>query len=309
MDNKDTILVTGATGYIGSRLLKKLCESGRRVRAMVMDNDPLLARLEGIECEITKGDIMAPGTLPPCLKGVKTVFHLAAVVVSGNRELLHRINYEGTKNLFDAAGEAGVEHFIYVSAAAAAYKERTMYGDSKLKSEALLQRQGKTKVTIIRPTLLYGAGGSRELKAYIDTLRRFPFIVPVAGMGRARKRPVWLEDIVAGLSLVIDNPVTYGKIYNFSGGTDISMREYTRLLCQTFGINKPLMGVPIWLCKFAAAVAPLFIKNTLLRRDTILGVTMDANFSFEEARRDIGYNPVGVEEGLRKAFADKRERL
>jgi nucleoside-diphosphate-sugar epimerase len=124
-------------------------------------------------------------------------------------------------------------------------------------------------------------------------------------MGKAKKRPVWLEDVVVGLSMVIDKPVTYGKIYNFSGGTDISMREYTRLICRTFGIKKPLIGIPLWLCNLIPAIAPIFIKNPLLRKDTILGVTMDANFSFEEARRDIGYNPIGIEEGFRKAFTSK----
>ena len=299
------ILVTGATGYIGNRLVKWLCKCGHRVRAMVMDNDQLLYQLEGIKCDIMKGDITVPQTLRSCLEGIKTVFHLAAVLVSANKELFHKINYEGTKNLVDAAVEAGVEHFVYISAAAAEYKERTMYGESKMKSEALLKKQGNTKFTIIRPTLLYGAGGSQELRVYINGLRRFPFIVPVVGMGKARKRPVWLEDVVAGLSMLIDKPVTYGKIYNFSGGTDISMWEYTRLICHTFGIKKPLIGIPLWLCNLIAAIAP----NPLLRKDTILGVTMDADFSFEEARRDIGYNPVDIEEGFRKAFTNKIERL
>src|SRR3990167_2597067 len=97
------ILVTGATGYIGNRLVKWLCKCGHRVRAMVMDNDQLLYQLEGIKCDIMKGDITVPQTLRSCLEGIKTVFHLAAVLVSANKELFHKINYEGTKNLVDAA--------------------------------------------------------------------------------------------------------------------------------------------------------------------------------------------------------------
>ena len=88
------ILVTGATGFIGNRLVRRLCESGYNVRAMVIDSDPLLSQLHGINCKIVKGDITAPGTLRICLEGVKTVFHLAAVLVSGNKELFHKVNFQ-----------------------------------------------------------------------------------------------------------------------------------------------------------------------------------------------------------------------
>jgi NADH dehydrogenase len=272
---------------------------------MVIDHDPMLSKLHEVNCEMVKGDITAPVTLRPCLEGVTTVFHLAAVLFSGNKELFHKINYQGTENLVNAAVEAGVEHFVYVSAAAAGYKERTTYGESKLRSEALMKGRGNTRFTIIRPTLLYGVGGSQEFNLYLNHLRRFPFIVPVLGMGKARKRLVWLEDVVAGLSMVVDKPVTYGKTYNFSGGTDLSMWEYTELICRTFGIKKPLIGIPLWFCNLIAAIAPLFIKDPLLKKDTIRGVTMDANFSFEEATRDIGYHPIEIQEGLRKVFAFK----
>ena len=305
MTIKKIILVTGATGFIGSRLVRRLCVSGYSVRAMVMDNDPLLFKLQGVNCEIVKADITEPATLRPCLEGVKTVFHLAAVLVSGNKELFHKINYQGTENLVNAAVDAGVEHFVYISAAAAGYAKRTTYGESKLKSESLMKRPGKTKFTIIRPTLLYGTGGGQELNLYVDCLRQFPLIVPVIGMGKARKRPVWVDDIVDGLERVVDKPITYGKTYNFSGGIDMSMWEYTRFICQTFRINKPLIGIPVWFCNSIAAIIALFVKNPILDRDTIIGVTMDANFSFEEAKQDIGYYPVDTEEGLRNIFASK----
>ena len=114
------ILVTGATGYIGNRLVKKLVKDGHKVKAMIVDNDPLLDRLKATDCEIVRGDITKKESLRPCFEDVKTVFHLASVLVSHNPELFQKINYEGTKNLFDIAVEARVNHFIYMSAAAAA---------------------------------------------------------------------------------------------------------------------------------------------------------------------------------------------
>lgn len=303
------ILVTGATGYIGNRLVKKLVKEGYAVRAMVINHDPLLACLDGINCEIVEGDITKIETLKPCLNGVKTVFHLAAVLVSHDPQLFHKINYEGTRNIVDAAVEAGVKHFIYISAAAATYKIRTAYGESKIKSEELMKQRGNTKFTIIRPTILYGYGGSQELKIYVESLRKFPIIVPVLGMGKAMKRPVCLEDIVNGLLLLINKPVSYGKIYYLSGGTEVSMWKFTKIICKTFRINKPLVPVPTWICYSASALLSVFMKRSVLRKDTILGVTMDANFSFEQASAEIGYSPVSLEDGFGKSFINSEDQL
>lgn len=303
------ILVTGATGYIGSRLVKKLVSDGHKVRVMVIKNDPLLNSLKGINCEIVEGDITNKESLKKPFEGVKTVFHLAAVLVSHNKKLFYKINYEGSKNTADAAVGANVEHFIYISAAAADYRVRTNYGESKIKSEALMKKKGNTNFTIIRPTLLYGFGGSQELKIYVNNLRKFPLIIPVVGFGRCRKRPVWVEDMVSGLSLLVNKTVSYGKIYNFSGGTDVNMWEFTKLICKTFGINKPMVPVPLFICNIVANVLQLLSKNPILTKDTILGVTMDANFSYEDVKKDIGYQPVSLIEGFKMSFSDERNKF
>jgi nucleoside-diphosphate-sugar epimerase len=304
------ILVTGATGYIGNRLVKRLTRDGHAVRAMLIEDDPLRGRLDGTPCEIVHGDIAKRGGLDICLRGIRTVFHLAAVLVSHDKKRFHEINYEGTKNVVDAAVAAGAEHFIYLSGAAAMYRTRTAYGWSKLRAEELMKTQGGTHFTVVRPTLLYGPGGSQELRLYVESLRAFPCIVPVVGTGKARKRPVWLEDVVTGLAALVDNPATRGKTYTFSGGTDISMWDYTKLICETFGIRKPLVPVPEGLCRIAAKVLPVFMKRPVLTEDAILGVTMDANSGFEEAAKDIGYRPISVYEGYRKSFAvENRETL
>ena len=73
------ILVTGATGYIGNRLVKKLLKHGHRVRAMVIENEPLLENLKGVDCEIAEGDITRKESLKTCLEGIKTVFHCAGI--------------------------------------------------------------------------------------------------------------------------------------------------------------------------------------------------------------------------------------
>jgi len=298
------ILVTGGTGFMGSRLVKRLVEKGHAVRAMAIENDPQLPNLEGVDCEIVTGDITRPQTLEEPMKGVQTLFHLAAVLVSDNPELFHRINYEGTRNVVDKAVEASVEHFVYISAAAANYRVRTTYGETKFQAEQLMKRKrGNTNFTMIRPTLIYGpGGGGQELVIYIDQLKKFKGFIPLVGSGKARKRWVWIDDVIEGLTLLVDKPITYGKTYNFGGGSAHSMREYTEMLCQQLGINKPIVPIPVPISYAIAWFLKVVQKKPILKRDTILGVMMDADFSIEEAKRDIGYDPISFEEGIRRCF-------
>lgn len=298
------ILVTGGTGFMGSMLVKRLVEKGHRVRVMAVENDPLLSNLDGIDCEIVTGDITKPQTLESPMGGVKTIFHLAAVLFSSNPELFRRINYEGTKNVVNKAVEAGIEHFVYISAAAANYKVRTTYGKTKIEAEELMKEERKnTNFTIIRPTLIYGAGGGgQELVMYINQLKKFKWFIPMAGNGNVMKRWVWINDVIEGLTLLVGRQVTYGKIYNFGGGSAHSMKEYTEMLCRELDINKTIASIPVPICYAIAWILKFVQKNPLLKRDTILGVTMEADFSIEEAKKDIGYNPIHFKEGIRKMF-------
>ena len=295
-----TILVTGGTGFLGSRLVRRLVEKGHRVRAMAVERDPLLSSLDGVGCEVVTADITRPETLGAALAGVGTVFHLAAVLVADDPELFRRINLEGTRNLVDACVAAGVPHFVYVSAAAADYRVRTDYGEAKFRAEQLMRApREQTSFTIVRPTLIFGPnGGGQELVMYVRQLRRFRGVVPVVGRGAARKRWVFVDDVVEGLSLLAGTTAAYGKVYNFGGGDAHTMRRYTELLCRRLGIGGPIVPVPVWLCRALAAVLGAVQKRPLLKRDTILGVIMEADVDIEPARRDLGYRPVGFEEWL-----------
>ncbi len=301
------VLVTGSTGYIGAPLVKELVSQGYRVRAMTIENDPMLHRLQGVKCDVVHGDITKPKTLHEPLRGVKTVIHLAAVIIADNKNLFFQVNFEGTRNVIEKSVEAGVEHFIGISAAAANYKKRTTYGDAKFEAEKLMkEKSGKMNFTIIRPSLLYGAGGSKEFMMYVDSLRKFSFFAPLIGNGKTRKNMVWHGDVVQGLTKLVGKPIAYGKTYNFSGGSDLSMREITEEIMKYFGIKKIIAPIPVPLCNVAAFFLEKIMKKPMLSRDDIKYVTMDANFSNESARRDIGYQPVSFQEGLKRGFPEPK---
>ncbi len=296
------ILVTGATGYVGHRVVKRLCEQGKSVRVMVIKNDPLINRLDGLDCEIVTADITKPETLDSVVKGIKTCIHLAAVLVSHNRELFHKINYEGTKALVDKCVEAGVEHFIYISAAAANYKIRTDYGNSKVESEKIMVKKDNTNFTIIRPTIIYSKDGGQELMIYLDLMKKVPLVFPIVGSGKALKRPVFVEDIADGLSKLVDNPRTFGKTLNFAGGSEISLIGFTRLWARAHGVKRIMVPIPMTLVWLVVRLLGILMKKPPIDRNRVLGIINDANFSIKESKELIGYDPLPVDLGLAKAF-------
>lgn len=291
-----SILVTGGAGEIGSRLVRRLVEGGHRVRALLLPGDPGRARLAGVGCELTEGDVTRPETLGPALDGIHTVYHLAAVLLVEEPELFVRVNIEGTRNVVLAARAAGVEHFIHVSSASVVYPRSTPYSRSKRVGERIVRSSGLTW-TIVRPTLVYERGGGLEFRTFAAHVARYP-VVPLVGDGRALKNPVHADDLVDGLLAICGNPVTHGKLYNLCGGETLSVRELAELVLARRGQRRPVVPVPLPLCRAAAALYGRLGGRAMLMRHTLAGLTQDADLDRGSAVRDLGYNPRGIRQGL-----------
>src|SRR6516225_6162618 len=109
------ILVTGGAGVMGSRLVRALCEGGRRVRVLALPNDSGLERLKDLNCEIVYSDIRDRASLAGVCDGTTCVFHLAAVIIASDQRVFERVNVCGTHNVLQESTRAGVKHFIFVS--------------------------------------------------------------------------------------------------------------------------------------------------------------------------------------------------
>jgi len=223
------ILVTGGSGVMGSRLVQGLVESGWKVRALTLPNDPLVSRLSGINCEIFYGDITDASTLKDAFDGIETVYHLAAIIISHDPSVFQKINVQGTKNMVEGASASGVKHFIYVSSASVVYPKTTPYSESKQECERIVKEQKSMYYTIVRPTLAYEKDGGQEFMMFLDYLKKYP-VVPFIGRGWALKNPVHVDDLLKGFLAIVGNERCYGKTYNFSGGEEISIWDFAKPL-------------------------------------------------------------------------------
>lgn len=297
-----TVLVTGGAGVMGSRLVRALADRGHAVRALVLPGDPLRRRLDGMRCEIVEGDIQDPASLDGACRGADTVYHLAAVILAPDPAVFDRVNRQGTANVVAAAARAGVRHFVYVSSASVIYPRRTRYAESKLAGEALVKAERSFAHTIVRPTLVYDeGGGGQEFALFMRYLERFP-LVPFIGPGRAKKRPVYAGDVVAGLALIAGNQQAHGKTYNLAGAEAISIVELARLMLQRRGVRKRFLHLPLPLCRAAARGLAAVHPDPPLNAYTIAAMVNDADLDPADALRDLGYRPIGVREGLARCL-------
>jgi nucleoside-diphosphate-sugar epimerase len=291
------ILVTGGAGVMGRRLVRGLIERGNRVRVL----DRPGTHLDGEDAELVHGDVTDPATLAGVFDGVDTVFHLAAILIAYQPDAFERVNVGGTRNVLEGAKAAGVKHFIFVSSASVVYPRTTAYSRSKRECERMVREQQGMHWTIVRPTLAYNEHGGEEFRMFLEYLRKYP-VVPFIGGGRALKNPVHVDDLMRGFLAVANNPVAYGKTYNFSGGEDISIWDLAHLMLKHQGLSKPFVALPVPLCTAAAKALESRMKRPPLTWNVIAGITQDANLDNSEARRDLGYAPVGVREGLQRCF-------
>jgi nucleoside-diphosphate-sugar epimerase len=295
------VLVTGAAGVMGQRLVRGLFERGYSVRCLVLPNDPLRAGLQQLGAEVREGNVSDAPSLAGLCDGVDTVYHLAAVILSHDPSVFTRVNLNGTRHLVTLAAEAGVRHFIYVSSASVTYPRLTPYAESKLAAEQVVTAERRFQSTIVRPTLVYDESGGLEFVIFRDYLERFP-IVPFIGDGRALKRPVWAGDIMDGLLRLAGNPVAYGKLYNFSGGEAISMRDLAKLMLASRGQRRLFVHIPVGICRALAALSKRLMERPPLTQSAIDGLVNDANLDPSLACAELGYRPLGVHAGFERCF-------
>lgn len=295
------ILVTGGAGVVGSRLVRGLIARGHRVRVLALPGDPALARLGDIPCETVPADVADASSLAGACAGISTVYHLAAVILSDDPGEYQRINVNGTRNMVAEALRAGVGHFVLVSSAAAMDPASSPYARSKYETEEILKNQRQMAWTIVRPTLVYERGGGQEFMLFMAALERFP-VVPFVGRGAALKNPVHSDDLVRGLAAIAGNPVTHGKTYNFSGGEAITILELACLILRHRGRQRPFVHLPLPLCRVLACLGERLLRHPPLTLYGISRIEAEANPDNSEARRDLGYNPIGVREGLQRCY-------
>jgi uncharacterized protein YbjT (DUF2867 family) len=249
------LLLTGATGQVGTALLRRLTADGRPVRALV--RDPRRLGPERVRVQIALGDLSDPPSFRNALRGVKTVVHLAASARDQPQGSIEELNGIATWRLVQAAERAGVEHFVFFSALSASVHDRTRFLRAKALAEEAVRESG-LQHTIFAPSLVYSPGDR-----HLSLLERLSWLpaVPVPGRARAQFQPIWSEDVADCVMAVLGNGSTTTRRHELAGPDTLDHIAVAELVLRAAGREKPLIGIPERLTRASLKTLEALMKS------------------------------------------------
>jgi uncharacterized protein YbjT (DUF2867 family) len=235
------LLLTGATGAVGSQLLPMLLESGQTVRCLVREPRKLGDRR--VSVQITLGDLAElsdPYLMRQALRGVDTVVHLAATIRDQPPRRIEELNGLATVRLLRAAESFGVKRFVFFSALNASRTQRTRFFRAKALAEQAVASSPLDSI-VFAPSIVYD-----HSDPWITLLRRFSFlpVMPVSGSGQARYQPIWAHDAARSVVGALDGRGG-GDRYELVGPETLSYDQISDLVSRASGRPRPLLHIPL----------------------------------------------------------------
>ena len=252
------ILLTGATGLIGSTLLRRLAAGSEPVRCLV--RDPRRLGDQRVRVQIALGDLTDPLSFRHAMRGVRTVVHLAASVRDQPRGSIEELNGVATWRMVQAAERAGVERFVFFSAIGASTFARARFFRAKALAEEAVAASSVPH-TIFAPSIVYSPG-DRFLTLMNRLALLLPFM-PVAGPGRAVYQPIWADDVADCVMSSLAAPHGRSERFELAGPETLSYDAITRLVLRSYGRRRPVVHVPMPLVRRFLALAGLVAGNAV----------------------------------------------
>jgi ornithine--oxo-acid transaminase len=312
----DVCLVTGASGFIGGHLARRLTEEGYQVRCLVRASSDT-GLLDKLDVEIATGDLTSAASLARATEGCRYVFHCGALVSdwAAPKEIA-RVNVEGTRKLLKASVDAQVRRFIHFSSTdvygypgGAAIDEthvgtrfRNWYAQTKLDAEAEVRAVEKADgldAVIMRPATVYGPRSVDVIGAIARAIRDGNMVL--VGGGRAIAGLCYVDNLMDAAVLALHHEAARGQAFNATDGLDITWKEFTDGLAEGLGYSQVRWSLPYWLASGTAFSVEhayrLWLKSTglttrpLLSRQAVHVMGKDQDFSNRKARELLHWEP------------------
>ena len=263
------ILVTGASGYLGSHIVHKLVELGKPVRAMVHNREKAQneGRLKGLNIEWVEANVTQPQTLNAAMKDVSAVIHTVAIAIEKGGRNYETINYQGTVNLVESAKEMGVMRFVNISQLGADAGLPYRFLASKGKAQEYVAASG-LDWTAFRPSVIWGPE-DEFANTFAKLVLITPIIFPIVGDENAKFQPVWVDDVAVSAVKALDDSSTIQKEYELGGPEILTLEEIERRTLQAQQAKRIMIHFPMPLLKIGVTAMELLLPSPPVTRSLL----------------------------------------
>lgn len=310
--NGKKVLVTGATGFLGSRLAEVLADQEEAFVTGIGRDLDRVSYLRDKGVELKKIDLLNFEELESIVRGHQVVFHSAAAMDT-DHELGHKINVEATRKLLEFSAKAGVSRFVHVSTVGVydapltgAIEESTplakdhpsMYARTKARAEIIARDMAKKtgiELAIVRPSMIYGPGHGIWSEGMFNFIKNGKPVY--IGDGSTHFLPVYLDDVVQALILCATSPNAVGEAYNISHEvTDWKsfMAHYAKI------VGKETKGIPLFIARLMVWANKIPGINTPIDKGLVEMMISTNTFPTSKAEDQLGWKPrTSLEDGLK----------
>lgn len=273
----DLVTVFGGAGFLGRYLVKRLVDSGYRVRAaMRRPDDGLFLKPMGAvgQVDLVQSNIRYPRSIAHAVQGATAVVNLVGILSPSGAQSFEAVHARGAHAVAEAARAAGVRQFVHVSALGADPDSPSRYARTKAVGEQAV-REVYPDATIFRPSIVFGPEDD-FFNRFGWMARNFP-VLPLIGGGHTRFQPVWVGDVASAMAAVIEAPEKGGQTYELGGPGIYTFRELMEMVCEVTAQRPLLVPVPFGLASFIGSIMGLLPKPLLtadqvelLKRDNVV---------------------------------------
>ena len=323
------VLVTGATGFVGSHLTRRLVKDGVQVFALVrQSSDPqIIEDLRASGVEMINGDITDRTAIFEAVSRAEYVFHIAALFRSAKHgdRTYYDVNVEGTRHILDAAEKHQVRRVVHCSTGGVhshipnppaneeeAFRPGDIYQLTKCEGEKLASERfmsDRIEGTIIRPAMIWGQGDTRTLKLFKGIARRQ---FPVIGSGRTFTHWIDVDDLVNGFILAAEKEEAKNQVYIFAGERPVSIDELVKTISRTAGVKPLPIRIPALPIQLLGSLTEAICKpigiEPILHRRRVDFFTKTRWFDTSKAQGELGFHPqLSFEAEVEKIFSWYKE--
>ena len=290
------VLVTGATGFVGPAIVRKLVEDGHTVR--VLEHTPG-ASADLPNQESVPGSMTDAESLRRAVEGQDAVVHLVAII-TGKPEEFRAVMEQGTRDLLSAAREAGVQRFVLMSALGTdeETKDVVPYYGAKWQMEQDVKSSGLEHV-IFRPSFIFGREGGAL--GQFKRIAKLAPVTPIVGPGTQRIQPIWVDDVAAYFAAGLERPEAANRTFELGGPDAVTWNEFWSRLKAAQGSRRPSIHLPFGLMRVQAAVLEKLPKPPVTRDQLKMLAAGDNVVSNSDAVDTFGLALVPLDEQLRRA--------